>query len=547
MLSSIAVAQYCGDPSGSVSGSPFYNNSCNAGQITNVSILGTTLNNTSTCVGQSYYVYNVAQATGSIQQGSSYTLSVTTSIPSVIAAWIDFDHNNVFDVNEFIDVDLTSIADTASLVSFTVPLNAPIGTTGMRIRTRSSGNPNGAGDACTVGYLSGEGEEYTLTITSAPPCNPVPLAGQAISTDDTVCYFNNFTLSLSGATIAAGITYEWQSSPDNTTWTALPFGTNSTFSYSQYVATYYRCLLRCSGGAPSASIPVKIEMVAPVFFDFQTSTIHIWDLDNWQDACDNHDVPTENWKNTPSTGNTSWRRQDEGYTRGAWSFPSATITPHAGSGCAAFHTAASPNLAPPIYGDLDLYLNCVNFTSIDFSFWYYKVCCVIGYDTLYIDYSTNGGFTFSPAAQFLLNDTLHPGPSAWKQRVAAAIPVNNSPTVIIRIRDSGDLAGTDDTGIDDVKVDGTTGTANLDNDLSNIAFMPNPSRGNVTLRCSNKSFSKSTLQLMDLTGRVVYSEALQNNTTNWSAVMDWSNQTKGIYIVRLISDTKVYTQKIVLE
>ncbi|MBL0046533.1 MAG: T9SS type A sorting domain-containing protein [Bacteroidetes bacterium] len=442
---------------------------------------------------------------------------------------------------------MASDTGVASLATFNVPLNSPVGTTGMRIRTRTSGNPNGAGDACTLGYFSGECENYTITITAAPPCSPTPVAGQTISNDDTVCYFNTFTLSLSGATVAAGITYEWQSSPDNTTWTSLPFGTNSTFTYSQYVATYYRCLLRCSGGAPSTSASKKIEMVAPVYYDFMAGTIYVQNFDNWVDACDNHDVPSENWKNTPSTGNTSWRRQDEGYTRGAWSFPSAIITPRTGSGCAAFHTTASPNLAPPIYGDLDLYLNCINFSSIDFSFWYYKVCCVIGYDTLYIDYSTNGGFTFSPAAQFLLNDTLHPGPSAWKQRVAAAIPVNNSPTVIIRIRESGDLAGTDDTGIDDVKVDGVLGTANRDLDLSNIAFMPNPSNGNVTLRCSNKSFSKSTLQLMDLTGRVVYSEAIQNAASNWSAVMDWSNQTKGIYIVKLISDTKVYTQKIVLE
>ncbi|MBL0046534.1 MAG: hypothetical protein IPP32_00315 [Bacteroidetes bacterium] len=57
--------------------------------------MGAGLNNTSACLGQSYYFYSVAQATGSIQQGNSYTLSVTTNTSSIIAAWIDFNHNQV--------------------------------------------------------------------------------------------------------------------------------------------------------------------------------------------------------------------------------------------------------------------------------------------------------------------------------------------------------------------------------------------------------------------------------------------------------------------
>ncbi len=46
-----------------------------------------------------------------------------------------------------------------------VPNTAQTGTTRMRIRTRNTGNANGATDACTA-FFSGEAEDYTITISN---------------------------------------------------------------------------------------------------------------------------------------------------------------------------------------------------------------------------------------------------------------------------------------------------------------------------------------------------------------------------------------------
>ena len=100
---------------------------------------------------------------------------------------------------------------------------------------------------------------------------------------------------------------------------------------------------------------------------------------------------------------------------------------------------------------------------------------------------------------------------------------------------------------DDVSIDGILGTGNAESDNTLLAILPNPSNGKVQIQCGNKNFSKTKVQLIDATGRIVYSENLQNTSAFWTQTMDWSAQPKGVYFVKLISDAKVFTQKIVLE
>ena len=52
-----------------------------------------------------------------------------------------------------------------------VPATALLGPTGLWIRSRLNGNPNGPGDACLI-FGSGETEDYTVTIGPAPARAP---------------------------------------------------------------------------------------------------------------------------------------------------------------------------------------------------------------------------------------------------------------------------------------------------------------------------------------------------------------------------------------
>lgn len=100
-----------------------------------------------------------------------------------------------------------------------------------------------------------------LTFTYSPPtpCS-TPNPGNTLASTVGACSGVNFTLSLQNATIGTGVSYQWQSSPDGSTWTNI--GTNAaSIAVSQTAATYYQCLVTCSTGPSTvASNPLLLIM-----------------------------------------------------------------------------------------------------------------------------------------------------------------------------------------------------------------------------------------------------------------------------------------------
>lgn len=99
-------------------------------------------------------------------------------------------------------------------------------------------------------------------IINLSPCIAPPNAGTAVSDFPSVCPADSVRLSLSGADVAAGLTYQWQSSPNNTSWTDITGATNSSYKTVQSTSTYYRCNLTCSGQMAS-SVEVQVTMNGP--------------------------------------------------------------------------------------------------------------------------------------------------------------------------------------------------------------------------------------------------------------------------------------------
>jgi|GEM_PF-1556560 len=164
---------------------------CGGNNVTDVTLIGTTLNATGlTCntpvAGTAYTNYPATgNNTATVQQGSTYTLNVTTSGNSIISAWIDYNHDLTFSASEWVQVATTSTAGTAASVSITIPTGSPVvnGPTGLRIRSRANGNPNGAPDACTQ-FFSGETKDFTIVITPPPAC-PAPAQSSLTATSVT--------------------------------------------------------------------------------------------------------------------------------------------------------------------------------------------------------------------------------------------------------------------------------------------------------------------------------------------------------------------------
>src|SRR5690554_5247342 len=88
----------------------------------------------------------------------------------------------------------------------------------------------------------------SITFMPADPCAGQVSAGAATASVTDACGNVPFNLSLTGATLGTGITYQWQSSPAGAnTFTDIPLATNMSHTVNnQTAATDYRCILICT-------------------------------------------------------------------------------------------------------------------------------------------------------------------------------------------------------------------------------------------------------------------------------------------------------------
>ena len=76
-------------------------------------------------------------------------MSVTNSGNSIQSVWIDYNRDGNYQNSEWKQISTTSSAGVPSIVTITVPLTSGTGITGMRIRSRGTGNANAANNDCT--------------------------------------------------------------------------------------------------------------------------------------------------------------------------------------------------------------------------------------------------------------------------------------------------------------------------------------------------------------------------------------------------------------
>jgi hypothetical protein len=93
----------------------------------------------------------------------------------------------------------------------------------------------------------------SITYTLAGPCTAPPVAGAVAARDTTVCAGGNTRLTVSGGSAGMGQTYQWQSSPDNITWTNMLNDTLPGVDIAPMTNTYYRCIVTCSGQSTNTS------------------------------------------------------------------------------------------------------------------------------------------------------------------------------------------------------------------------------------------------------------------------------------------------------
>ena len=103
-------------------------------------------------------------------------------------------------------------------------------------------------------------ETSVTLIGASSACTDPALAGTTTSSSAGACLNQPITLSLTGASNGSGLTYQWQSSPDGSSYTDIAAATNSTLSIAQTALTYYQCIVTCSAGTPATSVAVSVPM-----------------------------------------------------------------------------------------------------------------------------------------------------------------------------------------------------------------------------------------------------------------------------------------------
>lgn len=226
--------------------------------ITQFSVTGvvpTAINDLSTCDGTGYKDMTALSVT--LMQGTAYTTTIANGSTDVMncQVWIDFNNDGTFSSTESVG-GLNGYSGTSTF-TMTIPAAAAIGT--HRMRVVATWNFDGFSypsispcPTSAAGYNYGEARDYTVTI-QGPSCSGTPTAGSVTASSTSVCVGSTVSLTLSGASSGAGITYQWQSSPDGTSWTNIPSATTTTYSSTISSNIYYRVVVTCTTSTLTAN------------------------------------------------------------------------------------------------------------------------------------------------------------------------------------------------------------------------------------------------------------------------------------------------------
>lgn len=99
-------------------------------------------------------------------------------------------------------------------------------------------------------------------VSYPPACTGTPNPGNTLASSNPLCLSSSTTLSLQNATTGVGVSYQWQSSTNGSTYTNVSSGgTSNTYTASPTASTYYRCIVSCSNsGFSGTSTPIQITI-----------------------------------------------------------------------------------------------------------------------------------------------------------------------------------------------------------------------------------------------------------------------------------------------
>lgn len=231
-----------------------------------------------------------------------------------------------------------------------------------------------------------------ITYTGGTPCAGVPVAGTITASSNMVCPSEQLYLSVSGGTVGANLSYQWQSSTNGITWSDIAGATFPSYAATQSGPNNYRLRVICNTGPDTAYSNVEFIDVAPFLNCYCTSTAtstNYTDIDHIQ-------------------------------------FSNLTTTPSANCAMYTDYTATPVGLIKGVpYSFSALITNCSSTTSYTST------------TKVYIDYNHNGSYT-DPGEEVLLQTvtsgnyvtgTISVPPSALNGQTGMRIVTNQTATI----------------------------------------------------------------------------------------------------------------------
>jgi hypothetical protein len=226
---------------------------CGGDQLAGFTYAGITYS-TGACLSAPAYLDVATVATATQGQTNSFTIT-NGDLNDYAAVWMDFNDNNSFD--DAGELLYSGGPGTSLIGTMTIPLTAAVGTHRIRVR-----NNYGAVPASSCGTQTyGETKDFRISVLLATNCSGAPAASTTLSTNGNVCAGVSFTLSLGTVYTNLGISYIWQSSADNITYTDISGATSFNYTTTLSSSKYYRCKISCSfSGQSTNSTPLLVTL-----------------------------------------------------------------------------------------------------------------------------------------------------------------------------------------------------------------------------------------------------------------------------------------------
>jgi len=133
-------------------------------------------------------------------------------------------------------------------------------------------NPNGTWTITISDDVAGDGGTLTSwrldlqTFICAPACAGVPSPGSIAPVSSSVCAGTPVVLTLSGYTVASGLTFQWRESlTPGGTYTNIPGATSPVYAFNAAATRYYVCTVTCTnpggGSATTAEVVVNVSNI----------------------------------------------------------------------------------------------------------------------------------------------------------------------------------------------------------------------------------------------------------------------------------------------